>query len=222
VIAVLVAAARRLAHWPPSLGEVWLQRFRREARRLGPGGAALRRAGAEEQVRWIAPKTSEAWAQMSCKTEGEAEEADPLPVRPDGAMWSPDGHLCATLAGEQNQLAVATAASATGETLAFPGLHPRQLLGWSPDSRLVMLRADRDLPVMVSVAPESAVPAYVLKLLKEEDGATYPQVRAGVAGPPMDPEAGPPSWSSDGRQLAYVYRRTSSNSDFVAWRRRSA
>jgi hypothetical protein len=198
--------------------EVWLQRFPPgEPRRLGPGGAALRWAGAEERARWMAPKTAQTWAQMSCEVGGEAEEADPLPVRPEGTMWSPDGRLCATLEGEPSQLVASTVKSTTGETLAFPGMHPRQLLGWSPDSRLVMLRADRDLPLMVSVAPKSAVPAYVLRMLEEEDGVTYQQVRATVAGPPMDPEAGPPSWSSDGSQLAYVYRRTSGNSDFVAW-----
>lgn len=134
-------------------------------------------------------------------------------------MWSPDGRLCAALEGEERRLVVCPAGDPEGETVEIPGAHVQRLLGWSPDSRLVVVLADRDLPIAVSVTPQAAIPRYVLTLLEQETGGTkYPRVRAAVAGPPMDIASGPPSWASDGGQLAYVYERSSTKgTEFVSW-----
>jgi hypothetical protein len=200
--------------------EVWLQTIPLgEPQRLGPGGVDLRWSGVGEAVRWIDPRESGPWAQMSWQDGQGVEQSGHVPPRPEGAMWSPDGRLCAALEGEGRRLVICPADSPAGETVEIPGAHAQQLLGWSPDSRLVVVLADRDLPIAVSVTPEAAIPQYVLTLLEQETGGTkYPRVRAAVAGPPMDIASGPPSWASDGGQLAYVYKRSSAKgTEFVSW-----
>ncbi len=185
--------------------EVWLQTMPPgEPRRLGDGGYNVRWSLGGGSLRWLRPRSEQVWVEMSWEAAtGEMAEANPQPARAAGAMWSPDGQLCAVLEGPEDAgertLMIYRGASTAGERIALPHVLPKRVLGWSPDSNLVLLLGDADFLLAVAVRPISDG---VRELV--EAAATYTTERAALCGEPMDPEAGPPSWSSGGDVLAYV------------------
>jgi len=184
---------------------VWLQTVPPgEPRRIGDGGFNLRWSLDGGGLRWLRPRSEDVWvAMMWDAATGKATEANPQPARGEGAMWSPDGQLCAVLEGSdgagEKTVTLYRGASTAGERIPLPYVLPKRLLGWSPDSNLVLVLGDGDFPLAVAVRPISDG----IKPLVEA-GATYTTERAGLCGEPMDPDAGPPSWTSGGDMLAYV------------------
>jgi len=200
---------------------VWLQSFPpAEQRRLGAGRLDLRWSTDGNALYWIAPQAGETWVQQTWEIGAEApQQVGHVPARPEGTVWSPDGRLCAAVVGEAGakHLVIYSARTTTGETVVLDGAHPQRVLSWTPDSHIVAVLADRNLPVAVAVTPESALPASVTRVLKHEK-LSYGTVRAAMAGPPLAPEAGPPSWSANGEMVAYVYSRGEGElSEFARW-----
>ena len=184
---------------------VWLQTMPPgEPRRLGDGGFNLRWSLDGGSLRWLRPKSEHVWVAMMWEAAtGRMTEANPQPARGAGAMWSPDGQLCAALeaaeeAGERT-LTIYRGAGTGGERISLPYVLPKRLLGWSPDSNVVLVLGEADFPFAVAVRPISDG---IRPLV--EAGATYTTERAALWWAPMEPEAGPPSWSSGGDMLAYV------------------
>jgi hypothetical protein len=184
---------------------VWFQTMPpEEPRRLGDGGFNLRWSLDGGSLSWLRPKSEDVWVGMRWDAAtGKATEANPQPAREAGAMWSPDGQLCAVLEGPDGAggktLTIYRGTSTAGERIPLPYARPKRLLGWSPDSSLVLVLADADFPLAVAVRP---IPDGVRGLV--EAGATYTTERAALCGAPMEPDAGPPSWSSGGDMLAHV------------------
>jgi hypothetical protein len=185
--------------------EVWLQTMPPgEPRRLGDGGFNLRWSLDGGSLRWLRPRSEQVWVEMSWEAAtGETSEANPQPAREAGAMWSPDGQLCAALeasekAGEET-LTIYRGTSTGGERITLPYVLPKRVLGWSPDSNLVLVLGDADFPLAVAVRPMLDEGRMLV-----EAGTRYSSERAALCGEPLDLEAGPPSWSSGGDMLAYV------------------
>jgi len=185
-------------------GGVWLQSVPPgQPKRLGAGGSDLRWSVDGKTLRWNAPAGDSSTVQMEWNGE-RAEPAGQLATRPAGAIWSPDGQLCAALEGAPKQLVIYARNSSAGETVPLPGLDPRRLLGWSPDSRLVLVVGQGDQPVAVSARREAEVRDDIKRALSLGT-LTYSDVRAAVIGPPMDPDSPPPAWSSKGDLVSYVW-----------------
>ena len=201
------AGGERMAYVTEEDGErgVWLQTLPPgEARRLGGGGFDLRWSADGESLRWLRPKSETVWVEATWSAAtGEVTEANPQPARPEGAMWSPDGRLCAVLGpgrtADGKQLVIHPASSTAGEEVALPYVKPERLLGWSPDSRLIVVLGDLDFPVAVAA---SQIPEGYEQVIAVRGGDA--PGRAAICGYPVDPEAGPPSWSSRCDMLAYV------------------
>jgi len=185
--------------------EVWLQTMPPgEPRRLGDGGFDLRWSLDGGALRWLRPKSERVWVEMMWEAgTGRMTEANPQPARAAGAMWSPDGQLCAVLEGSDGAggrtLTIYRGTSTAGERIPLPYVRPKRVLGWSPDSNLVLLLGDADFPLAVAVRPMSEEGRVLV-----EAGTRYSSERAALCGEPLDLEAGPPSWSSGGDMLAYA------------------
>lgn len=175
-----------------------------EPMKLGEGGFGLRWSVDGSTVTWLSP-TSEtlwtliAWDRATAGTQAQRQ----LPARPEGALWSPDGTICAVLEDvpdtAEKRVVICPASSAEGEHLDLPDAHLRELLGWSPDGRLLLALGDMDFPLAISATP----PAYAIAdLLDYPDPQAKP--RAAILGPPINLDAGPPAWSSAGDKVAYV------------------
>lgn len=203
--------ARRIAYVDTSSGSsvVWVQSVPPgEAQKLGEGGARLRWTVDRKALCWLRPDSPGPWLEMTWEIGSlqPKQTGQELP-RPEGTAWSPDALRCAVLEGEQEskRLVIYQAASTLGEPVQLPAVvHPQQLMGWSPDNRLVMFTADMDIPFAVSAAQAKNIRSDILTALGELDGLSYRDARYSFLGLPMDPEAGPPAWSSDGQLLAYV------------------
>ncbi|UCC68623.1 MAG: hypothetical protein JSV79_01410, partial [Armatimonadota bacterium] len=174
-----------------------------EARRLGEGGFDLRWSLDGGSLRWLSAAADGHWTEMIWRVEdGQVVPGGPRPARPAGAIWSPDGALCATLAptvaGGGKELVIYPRGGATGERVLVSPM-PQRILGWSPDSRLLLVLGERDLPVAVAPRP---IPEGIRPIAELRRG--YSPGRAGIAAPPIDAQAGPPSWSSRCDLLAYV------------------
>lgn len=214
---------KRLAYVKGSddIGTVWLQSFPpAEERALGPGGLDLRWSTDGNSLRWITPQPGETWVQQAWELGAEApRQIGHLPARPAGTVWSPDGRLCAAVVGEPGakQLVIYSARATTGETVVLEGVRPEQVLSWTPDSHIVTVLADRNLPVAVAATPESALPPPILQVMALVQ-TSYEDIRAAMVGPPLVPEAGPPSWSANGEMVAYVYHGGEGQvSEFARW-----
>ena len=203
------------------VSEMWLQTFPPgEERRLGEGGLDLRWSVDGKELHWIVAQPGETWEKKVWNAETEKlENAGGTPARPEGTLWSPNGRLCAAVVGEKQdrQLVIYPAGSTAGETVTLEGVHPQQVLGWTPDSHIVVMLADRNLPVAVSIMPEAGLPEHIKSILAAEH-VTYPKLRASVVGPPLDAQPGPPSWSANMDMLAYVFRQGEAKElDFLRW-----
>jgi prepilin-type processing-associated H-X9-DG protein len=176
-------------------------------RRLGDGGTDLRWSLDGREVVWLKPQPGDFWAEMVRRAdEGQTREGEQRPARPEGAMWSPDGLWCAaaTGQGDSKQLVICRSGSPKGETVKLPGAPVKQLLGWSPDSSMLLVLSANNQPLAVSI---QQLPDDAARLLSTE-GAMFSPERATIAGWPTDLRAGPPSWSSTGTlMLAYVAAR---------------
>jgi len=184
---------------------VWLMDIASgETRRLGEGGVNLRWSVDGRELSWLTPQPGDFWPETIWRAGDEQPKpGERRPARPAGAMWSPDNLWCAAAVGEsaQRQLLLWRSASPAAETIKLPGAPVKQLLGWSPDSSmLLVLSADnRSLAISIEQLPDD-----VARLLSTE-GALFSTERAAIAGWPMDVAAGSPSWSSTGTMmLAYV------------------
>ncbi len=182
---------------------------------IGQGGFDLRWS-LDGDVTWLRPDSDRSWTELLWRPGmAEPQQTGQRPPRLADAEWSPDGTLCAVLEpiGEEGerQLVLYPARSASGEIIPTPGAHPKQLLGWSPDSNLVMLLARDDHVLIASVRP--AAPQLIRVMKTEEAGSwRIDDLKSRVSLPHtwttgwsmIDPEAGRPAWSSDSELLAYV------------------
>jgi hypothetical protein len=200
-------SANQLAYVTAADGarEVWLWEVgAANGRRLGDGGVNLRWSLDGKELVWLRPEPGPLWTEMVWKAgDAQAHEGERRPARPEGAMWSPDGLWCAAAIGEgdNKQLVVYRSNSARGDAINLPGAPVKQLLGWSPDSSMVLVLSADNRPLAVSIAQ---LPDDVARLLSTE-GSLYTSERAAIAGWPVDVSAGPPSWSSTGKlMLAYL------------------
>jgi hypothetical protein len=181
-----------------------------DERRIGEGGLNLRWS-LEGKLSWQQASSPDSWTEWAW-TPGwdDPKSAGAVPPRPAGAMWSPDGLLCAALeqapGTNAKQLVICQTQSSVNNVVSLPDAQPDQLLGWSPDGKIILLLVRGDLMLAVSAYPPSdnltrrwamgraGAPPY-----NEAEGrAAMPQL------PLINPAAGLPSWSSDGELLAYV------------------
>jgi len=189
--------------------KVWLQTIPPgQPRPLGADGFALKWSLDGESLSWLRPRSDGVWVEMTWDREtGEVTEADPQPARPEGSMWSPDGRLCATLEAspesDERQVVIYPRRAAVGERVALSQARPDRLLGWSPDSSLILALGDLALPVAVAAQPMDDR----VRQMMETANPGFQQ-RWAIGGYPMDASAGPPSWSSGGDMLAYVVARS--------------
>jgi len=193
--------------------KVWLQTISPgQPRDLGGGGFGLRWSLDGESLSWLRPRSDGVWVEMTWdRATGEVTEADPQPARPEGSMWSPDGQLCATLepspGSDEQQVVVYPRRGAVGERVALPQARPYRLLGWSPNSSLILALGDLSLPVVIAARPMDDRVRQMMEMYMETANPGSQQ-RWAIGGYPMDASAGPPSWSSGGDMLAYVVARS--------------
>ncbi len=200
--------ADRIAYVTQEEGEreLWVNTFPPTTpRRLGEGGLHLRWSltPGEAALTWFSPR-ADRWDRLEWTPgAGEAAEVGTAPARPEGALQSPDGAMWAVLepvgdSGEQ-QLVFYQRNSTAGEELPLPDVNPEQLLCWSPDSHLVLVRGAEGVVLAVGARPVSSA---VLGT-DEEAGYGVPR-RVRLAAVSSHAGAGPPSWSAAGNRLAYV------------------
>jgi len=176
-----------------------------DAHTLGRGGFDLRWTVDGRELHWLSPHSEATWTRMRWTAEdASVSEIGSAPARPEDTIWSPDGRWCVALepaADDKRSLAIYPVSSPTGETADLPGVEPVQLLSFSPDSTLVLVLDKGGEPVAVSVRP---IPTEIRRVLPSRR-ASYSPARGTVAGFPMQPDAGPPSWCTTGHHLlAYV------------------
>ncbi len=176
-----------------------------EAHRLGRGGFDLRWTVDGRELHWLSPHSETTWTRMRWTAEdASVSEIGSAPARPEETIWSPDGRLCAALEpqGDGGERAVIyPAESRIGDTVELPGVEPVELLGFSPDGTLLLALEHEGRPIAVSTRP---IPPEVREVLPA-GRSRYSPARGTVAGFPMQPDAGPPSWCTTGHHLlAYV------------------
>ncbi len=186
---------------------LWLRSFPAgEPRKQGEGGYDLRWSPEGGMLRWQAPVSETKWSAREWDAATDAvSEGGERPARPEGTIWSPDGKRCAWLrAGE---VVIASRARESGEEVPLPGLSPKRLLGWSPDSSLLAVLGAGDYLYLVNAIP----PGQGICVATEDSDpdtaslAYYSRERAILAREtPLALEAGDPTWSSDGRWLVYA------------------
>jgi hypothetical protein len=199
------ATSRRLAYVTDDRGArtVWAGDAG-ASRALGPGGYDLRWSPDSNSLRWLVPLPGEAWAEMEWEAAtGSVQQVGTKPARPAGARWSPDGRWCAAVVNDT--LLLWPAASSRGETVPLPKIVPQRVLGWSPDSNLLVLLDQKDDVLVVAAAP----PPTGAYIVDRTDGWPHvlelAPVRAAWASPfTLRPDSGDPSWSSEGGLLAYA------------------
>ncbi len=195
---------------------VWVQSVPAgEPEYIGRGGFDLRWS-LDGDLTWLRPDSDRSWTEFLWRPGlAEPEEMGPRPARQADAQWSPDGTLCAVLEpmGEEDerQLVLYPARSASGETIPTPEAHAKQLLGWSPDSDLLLLLTG-DNHLLVATAHPAA--PQLMQVMKTEEAGSWALDHltsrvsllhtSTMAWPMIVPDAGGPAWSSDGELLAYV------------------
>ena len=200
---------RRIAYVTESQGErrLWLQPTPPgEPRQIGEGGFNLRWS-LDGALTWLGPdsqttRSERLWDPQS----GEVTTIGSRPARGPDAQWSPDGLLCAALhpadGSDEKQLVIYPTASQTGEGIPLPEAHPERLLGWSPDSRLLLLLTTDGWLLGVSAQPPG--PSLTEVLLAKGRRHTV-EARTSLAGiGRMDPSCGPPAWNSGSDLFAYL------------------
>ena len=176
------------------------------AERVGDGGWDLRWSLDGESVRWFSLKSADVWVEMEWQAETDsAREIGLMPARPEGAVRAPDGRVWAAVEQEgegPGQLVLYSGTSAIGEAVLLPDARPQRVLGWSPDSGLVLVLSETGFVLAVA----ARAPAYTAHELARPS-REFSAERAGILGYPIDADAGAPVWSSDGKMFAYVMAR---------------
>jgi len=208
--------------WSPGGGEMALVRAEEgkrsvwvyspetgESRRLGAGGYDLRWSLDGAGLYWLRDDSEEAWTAVRWDlSSGALETEGARPARATGALWSPDGQLCAALEpaadGGDNQIIIYPTNSTVGETLSLPGLKPEKLLGWSPDSAFLLALTRGNMLAVVSARPPGSGASEMLGTTGRPT-----DVRAALSSlsspyQSIDAEAASPTWSSSGELLVYV------------------
>jgi hypothetical protein len=198
--------------------EVWLWGVgAANGRRLGDGGVNLRWSLDGKELVWLRPQPGPLWTEMVWKAgDAQAREGERRPARPDGALWSPDGLWCAAATGEgdSRQLVVYRSNSPRGEEIGLPSAPVKQLLGWSPDSSMLLILTADNRPLATAIGQ---LPDEVKRLLSTE-GALFSAQPAAIAGWPIEVAAGPPSWSSTAPlMLAYVAGKYPNPVEVAEW-----
>ena len=193
---------------------VWLRSFPTgEPQKLGEGGYDLRWSADSATLQWLAPNPGTVWTEMELDTTtNTVAKGGERPARPEETIWSPDGKWCAALLskgeGKEKQIVIWRASAATGDEVPLPGLNPQRLLGWSPDSLLLLVLGSGDYIYMVSASPPRSG-----AIVTAGDGVNdsirlvyLAQQRARATWRlPFDLPAGDPAWSSDGKYLIYAH-----------------
>jgi hypothetical protein len=184
---------------------------------LGDGAYDLRWSLDGKVLRWLSRGPEGRWSDVAWRLPvSTAVEVGHRPARAGEASWSPDGRTCAVLeSGEDGgckQLVLYAARSSVGERLDLPHIGPRRLLGWSPDSGVVVVLGDTDIAFAVAVHQPPDL-MHTLTGQRRDDSRTprwigggqeYSTRRAAMLTLPLDPGAGPPAWSTGGDMVAYV------------------
>lgn len=128
--------------------------------------------------------------------------------------WSADGRSCAALVRPEGDgkphLVIYPTGAREGETVPLPDLHAKELLGWTPDSNLLVVLGDMDVAFAVAARPpvdwlREAMPADAPSMPR--DGVAPPEFsgeRAAMFTLPIDAEAGPPTWFANIDMVTYV------------------
>jgi len=190
--------------------EVWLQTIPPgDPRQLGKGGANLRWS-VDGRLTWLDPVSDTVWHKYEWHAAtGAVRAVGAEPARPPGAQWSPDGRLCALLAatGEDDgkQLVICPAGSTSGDAISLPLIKPQRLLGWSPDSRMLLLLVEPDVLVTVTAEPPApGAERFMRTKWLDQEMATLHRRACPVTIPWVRADAPPPAWSSDSDLVAYV------------------
>jgi hypothetical protein len=199
------ATGRRLAYVTEERGArtVWERDLPEgEARALGPGGHHLTWSPDGSSLRWLAAGSGPEWTEMEWEAAtGRLQQVGTKPARPEGALWSPDGRWCAAVTVEET-VTIWPTASSRGDPVRLPEVGPQRVLGWSPDSNLLLVLGNENALFAVTVAPPPPG-AYVVDRTEGTRVLGVAKARAWrVSGLTLWTEAGAPSWSSDGRLLA--------------------
>jgi len=192
---------------------VWLRRFPEgEPKTVGEGGYDLRWSPDSGELRWLAPVSPTQWAEMVWNVAASAvSKGGPKPARPEGTIWSPDGRSCAALVsrgeGEGKQIAIWRASAETGDAVPLPDLSVKRLLSWSPDSLFLLVQAENDGLYVINANPPTTGGVVTTGGESGDEplrpvAVTHERVEG--LGTLLDPEAGPPAWSSDGLFLAFA------------------
>ena len=193
-----------------------------ESRRLGAGGYDLRWSLDGSALHWLRDDSEEAWTAMRWEVgSGALATGGPRPARREGALWSPDGQLCATLApaadGGESRIIIYPANSPVGEILSLPGLKPEKLLGWSPDSRFLLALTYGNTLTVVSARPPGSGAAEALRITHRPIDVRATVLPATAADVGVDTDAGPPAWSSSGELLVYVAQKLEHDQAAAHW-----
>jgi prepilin-type processing-associated H-X9-DG protein len=190
--------------------EVWLQTNPpSDPRQLGKGGHNVRWR-VDGTLTWLDPISDSAWCQYEWHpTAAAARALGAAPARPPGAQWSPNGRLCAMLVtadeDDEKQLVICSAGSPSGDVVPLPLVKPHRLLGWSPDSRLLLLLVEPDLLLTVTSEPPAAGAEQFLDTeWPNPDMATLFRRACALTMPWTAPDAPAPAWSSGSDLIAYV------------------
>jgi len=185
---------------------VWLQTNPpAEPRCLGKGGFDLHWT-LEGKLIWR--RRDENWKLMSWDpVSAAAEEVETSVVPLSAVYWSPSGASCAELKDDDGQdpsLAIYEGNNSTPEVIPLPGAGPGRIVGWSPDSRLIVLLCQESHLLAVSGRP----PGPGVVAMAEAKGGRAEDVIGARAWlmiwPAVDPRAGPPAWTSTSDSFAYV------------------
>jgi len=180
-----------------------------ESRRLGAGGYDLRWSLDGTGLYWLRDDSEEAWTAVRWDlSSGALEMGGPRPARATGALWSPDGQLCAALEppadGGADQIVLYPTDSPVGEPVPLPGLKPERLLGWSPDSRFLLVLARGNMLAAVSARPPGSGVSEMRETMRRPAYARAALSSLSSPYQSIDAEAACPTWSSSGEWLVYT------------------
>ena len=189
--------------------EVWLQTVPPgDPRQLGKGGANLRWS-VDGKLTWLDPVSGAAWHRYEWHAStGAVRAVGSEPARPPGAQWSPDGRLCALLVAtgedDEKQLVICPAGSTSGDVVPLPLIKPQRLLGWSPDSRMLLLVEPGGLVMVTAEPPAAGAERFVTTKWSSQEAATLHRRACPVTIPWVRADAPAPVWSSASDRVAYV------------------
>lgn len=184
------------------------------ADKLGSGGFDLRWSLDGQNLSWLEPTPDGSWAAMTWDAgTPAARQTGCSPPRSPNAVWSPDGQLCADLVAADSgrlQVAIYPRNSPIPDLIDLPDAGMKALLGWSPDSNLVIALGAMDIAFAIAAYPPALdVEAANMEAARFIDPETpgpraYTPYRAHVLTTPLDLTSGPPSWFARGDLVAWI------------------